>query len=403
MSDRPKLLWHSNSPYAPTGYGNQTGLFAPELAKHYDLAISSFYGLEGSRIVWNDIPVYPGLGGEYGNDYLVEHAARHFGGSHRDGLVVTLMDVWVLEPGMLANLNAACWVPVDHEPAPPAVVQFFHQSDAVPVAMSRFGQRQLAEWGLDPLYMPHGIDTSVFRPHEQREVRRQVGVPDDAFLVGMVAANKGRPSRKGFQQALQAFRLFREKHANAYLYLHTCTNPNVAQGENLTTLIQALEIDPDSVLIADQYRVLFDPYPPKTMAKIYSAMDVFLNPAHGEGFGIPVLEAQACGVPGIVTNFSAMPEVCGAGWHVACRPSWTGQNSWQAIPDVEDIVRSLDHCYSLPPAAREGLSARAREHSLKYDVKVVLEEHMLPALTAAAGRFEDRKPVRLAEPLKAAA
>ena len=43
-----KLLWHSNAPWAPTGYGQQTGLFAPRLAEKYDMAISSFYGLEGS-------------------------------------------------------------------------------------------------------------------------------------------------------------------------------------------------------------------------------------------------------------------------------------------------------------------------------------------------------------------
>jgi glycosyltransferase involved in cell wall biosynthesis len=52
------------------------------------------------------------------------------------------------------------------------------------------------------------------------------------------------------------------------------------------------------------------------MAKIYSAMDVLLNPAMGEGFGITVLEAQACGTPAIVTDFSAMTEVCGGG--LAC-------------------------------------------------------------------------------------
>jgi hypothetical protein len=47
----------------PHGYGQQTGLFAPSLAEHYDLAISSFYGLEGSPITWEGIPVFPGIGG----------------------------------------------------------------------------------------------------------------------------------------------------------------------------------------------------------------------------------------------------------------------------------------------------------------------------------------------------
>jgi glycosyltransferase involved in cell wall biosynthesis len=74
-------------------------------------------------------------------------------------------------------------------------------------------------------------------------------------------------------------------------------------------------------------------------------MDVLLNPAMGEGFGITVLEAQACGVPAIVTDFTAMREVCGAGWHVKHQPYWTGLGSWQAIPDVDDIVSALEECY----------------------------------------------------------
>lgn len=391
-----KLLWHSNSPIAPTGYGMQTGLFTPELAKHYDVAISAFYGLEGARIVWNDIPVYPGLGGEFGSDYIADHAKSHFEGGPRDGLVVTLLDVWVLNPARIAQLNAACWTPVDHEPVPPKVVAFFQGSGAVPIAMSRFGQEQLRLVGLDPLYVPHGVDVDTYRPHERKEVRRKVGVPEDAFLVGMVAANKGRPSRKGFQQAFEAFRLFRQRHENAYLYLHTAMNPDIAQGENLAGLIQSLELPHDSVLIADQYRMLFDPYPPKTMAQIYSAMDVLLNPANGEGFGIPVLEAQACGVPAIVTNFSAMQEVCGAGWHVACRPLWTGHNSWQAVADVEDIAEALNHCYSLSHGGRKQLADQARKHALQYAVPKVMEDYMLPALQEAQERFEAREPVSLA-------
>jgi glycosyltransferase involved in cell wall biosynthesis len=97
-----------------------------------------------------------------------------------------------------------------------------------------------------------------------------------------------------------------------------------------------------------------------TMAKLYSAMDVLLNPAMGEGFGVPVLEAQACGTPAIVTDFSAMQEVCGAGWHVAYERSWTGQNSWQASPDVDDIVSALEECYALRPGRRVALSQSAR-------------------------------------------
>jgi glycosyltransferase involved in cell wall biosynthesis len=157
------------------------------------------------------------------------------------------------------------------------------------------------------------------------------------------------------------------------------------------------------VLIADQYRVLFDPYSHESMAKIYSAMDVLLNPAMGEGFGLTVLEAQACGTPAIVTEFSAMKEVCAAGWHVKWDPYWTGQNSWMATPDVDDIASALEECYGLSDRQRRQLAEVGRRHALEYSLPRVLKEHMLPALRVAEQRFRDRDPVTVAPRLRAAA
>lgn len=379
-----KLLWHSNSPWSPTGYGQQTRLMAPRLAEHYDLAISAFYGLEGARLNWEGVQVLPGLGGEYGNEYLVEHA-RHFFGEQRAGLVLTLMDVWVLNPEMARQLNMACWVPVDHDPTPPMVMRFFAESGAIPIAMSRFGQEQLADF--DPLYVPHGVDLDEYKPQPRKEAREACGVDPDSFLIGMVAANKGRPSRKGFQQAFEAFREFRRRHENAVLYLHTTVNPNWSQGEDIVALLASLEIPEDAILIADQYRSALNPLPASLMARVYSTMDVLLNPAMGEGFGIPVLEAQACGVPAIVTDFSAMKEVCGAGWKVGAHPNWTGQKSWQATADVADIIGALEECYSLTGPKRHAISKKAREHAKGYAVPKVVAEHFLPALEEVAARI----------------
>lgn len=397
---KPRLLWHSNAPWSPTGYGMQTSLFLPLLQDHYDIACSSFYGLEGAPIRWENIPVFPGLGGEYGNDVLPQHAARFFDGDPRGGLVVSLMDVWVLDPEMPRQLNMACWVPVDHDPAPPKVVDFFVQSDAVPIAMSRFGELALGR--LDPLYVPHGVDTEVYKPMD-RSSAREKSFPKGAFVVGMVAANKGRPSRKGFPQALQAFAKFAEKHDNAFLYLHTQMDPNIGQGENLPALVQRLDIPVDRIRIADQYTMLHNPYSHADMSRIYGAMDCLLNCSWGEGFGVPVLEAQSCGVPAIVTDFSAMPEVCGAGWKVSHQPYWTGLGSWQAIPDVDDIVSALEECYALKSWQRQKLSQTARKHAMEYDSRRVLKQFMLPALRVATQRFEARNPVRISPRLKAAA
>lgn len=49
------------------------------------------------------------------------------------------------------------------------------------------------------------------------------------------------------------------------------------------------------------------------LATLYNAAFAFLYPSLRESFGIPMLEAMACGTPVIIGNISAMPEVAGPG------------------------------------------------------------------------------------------
>lgn len=386
MSD--KILWHSNAPWVPTGYGQETALFAPRVAQHYDLRISSFYGLEGAPLTWNGIKVLPGNQGTYGNEAIPYHVRNYFGGNARAGLVFTLLDVWVLDTKMCSQLNVASWCPVDHQPLQPNVRQYFAESGAIPIAMARFGQEQLADF--DPLYVPHAVDPKVYRPVDRMQARQAAGFDEDDFVVGMVAANKGNPSRKHFVAALQAFAEFARDRENAKLYLHTDVEGGWSMGVDLLALIDALEIPEHKVRRPDPYAIHFHPFAAELMAAVYSGMDVLLSPSAGEGFGIPVMEAHACGVPAIVTDFSAQSEVCGAGWKVGYAKVWTGAKSWQAVPFVREIVEALEDCYTLPDKDRKALSEQARSHALQYDVDRVHREFMLPALEEVHRRLGER-------------
>jgi lipid A disaccharide synthetase len=95
--------------------------------------------------------------------------------------------------------------------------------------------------GLSCHYVPHMIDTTIYKPQPQAYARQQLGVPQDAFVVGMVAANKGNPSRKCFQQQLQAFAEFHRRHPDTLLYLHTAKGQQGgAEVVNLPELVDYL-------------------------------------------------------------------------------------------------------------------------------------------------------------------
>jgi glycosyltransferase involved in cell wall biosynthesis len=51
--------------------------------------------------------------------------------------------------------------------------------------------------------------------------------------------------------------------------------------------------------------------PTQILADVYAETDLFLYPSRQEGFGLPVLEAFACGVPVVASNTTALPEVAG--------------------------------------------------------------------------------------------
>jgi glycosyltransferase involved in cell wall biosynthesis len=367
-----------NAPFIATGYGTQIDQLTGQLvAAGYDTAVTCNYGLQGARMDWNGMTLYPPGFDVWANDTIGGNARHHFAG--RRGWVLTLFDVWVAKGPSWSEMDVASWVPVDHVPTPPKVGLFFKQTGSVPIAMSEFGERMLAKEGLEPFYAPHGIDTDLFRPGitEVNGVppRGLFDVPEDAFVVGMVAANKGvYPCRKSFPQALLAFSQFCQRHDDAVLVLHT-ERFGMASGIELDRLIQACGIPDDRIFFVDQwaYRTGIDQ---ETMAAMYNAFDVLLAPSMGEGFGIPVIEAQACGVPVIVSDFSAQPELVGSGWTVGGTPFWDeAQAAWMHTPDPQAIVSALEEAY-----AGEGNPTNARAKALTYDQRLVFETHWKPIL-----------------------
>jgi glycosyltransferase involved in cell wall biosynthesis len=389
-----RILWHSNAPWAATGYGTQTAQWVPRLAAlGHEVAISAFYGLQGGPQRWHDFLVYPRGDVPYGSDVVGMHA-RHF----RADLVLTLMDQWVLSHATLDGLNVACWMPVDAGPLPnhPGLPgsklsafdkKVLDDGKRWPIAMTRFGQRVLDEAGYPALYVPHGIDTDVFRPPNDRKLLRESMGLADKFVIGIVAANMDK-ARKGWPEQFAAFAKFHVKHPDSMLLCHTADN--FAGGLNLRSLAERMGIG-DAVNFSSQYLMMAGLIRPESLAPTYAAMDLLSACSLAEGFGLPIVEAMACGTPVVVTDGSAMSEVAGPkSWKVPGRPYWaTGHESWWAAPDIDALARIYEKAYERGGVYQAKVKA-AREHAMSYDADRVQAEYMEPALKELEKRCDVR-------------
>jgi FkbM family methyltransferase len=384
-----KILWHSVAPWAPTGYGQQTGIMAPRIRDlGHDLALSLYYGLQGSQFDWKGITCYPSYHASYGSDVIVPNALHWFDahnsrGLHEascKGMIITLGDVWTFESPLLDQLAVGSWVPIDHLAVPDVVRNWFNVMGAVPIAMSRFGEEALRDAGLNPLYVPHGIDTKTFTPGDKAAARAAVGVPEDAFVVGMVANNVGRDgNRKAFAEQIAAFAELRAKHSDAMLVLHT--DVDSPPGMRLRPFLERM-LPKGSYTYTDIYAYRKG-LKPEAVADVHRAIDVLSNCSYGEGFGIPIIEAQACGTPVIVTDATAMRELCGAGWRVGYEKMWhDSQGAWAAKPVIGDIADAYLEAYDR--ARDEDMRAKAWAFAQDYDADAVVENYWRPVL----GRFE---------------
>ncbi len=140
---------------------------------------------------------------------------------------------------------------------------------------------------------------SVFRPIADDEtlgrVRRKYRLPDRFILnVGSLEPGKNRT------RLIQAFHRLRRRGLEHKLV--------IAGGK-------AWKYEDDFALVGRlglRDEVLFTGYvPAEELVALYNCAELFAFPSLYEGFGLPVLEAMACGVPVVTSNVSAMPEVAG--------------------------------------------------------------------------------------------
>lgn len=369
-----RILVNTNAPWATSGYSQQAKQFIPLMHKEgYEVACVAFYGLQGGAIKLDGVTYFPNGGDQWGDQSVVNHQQIF-----KPDIVITLQDIWTLNPDLIRQFNRFIpIVPIDHEPIPPAIYERLKLAYRI-ISYAPFGERELTRVGMHSTYIPHTVDTNLFVKSNKSETRKKIGIPDDVFLFGMVAANKDNPPRKSFQEVLDAFKIFKQRHPKSAIYFHSIMNQ--PGGFPIDTYSRALGIQ-DSVYFIGAYDLL-NRVDTEDMPKIYSAFDCFLLPSTNEGFGVPAIEAQSCEIPVIVNDFTALRDlvidgVTGYKTKVASK-RFTPLNSYIGIPDVNSIVEKMEKVYKTD---RDAMGKAGRKFVQEnFDIRVVWEKHWLPFL-----------------------
>ena len=139
--------------------------------------------------------------------------------------------------------------------------------------------------------IPNGVDLDRFRPADQAQARRNLGLPQDRKLIGTV----GRLTKVKGQDILVEAATYLGDVADIVL---------IGDGEEMSQLkSQAEALD-----VADRIHFLGHCDRPEA---VYPAFDIFCLPSRAEGFPRALIEAQACDIPVVAADVGGVREaVC---------------------------------------------------------------------------------------------
>ncbi len=399
-----KILWLGDA-VASTGFARCTHAVCEELVRqdHEVSVLGLNYFGDPHDLPYDVYPCRQPYAG--GFDAFGRTRLPHLVVELEPDLIVLLTDPWHVEPYM-EHLHQTLkgWAKARDEeiPIPPVVGWIAVDAENHParplnalehlVTWTDFADRELRKGGYEGTssVVPLGVDTDVFKPLPQADCRLETcpeGFPLDAFIVGVVGRNQ---ERKRLDLTIQYFAdwIHGSEIEDAYLYLHVA--PTAEDSVHLPSLVRYYGLQ-GKVLIAN---------PPAgngsketDMPFIYNSFDVYFTTTQGEGWGLPCLEAMACGVPVIVPDYSGLgswvPD--DAGIKVPCTgkavsaPVNAAQYTVGGIMDRQLCKAALDEMYRYRSigTAWEGAGQEFAQH-LTWDrcgkamVEILEEVHARP-------------------------
>lgn len=378
-----RILWHSVAPFINSGYGTVTRYFmAGLLNRGFTGFVSAYYGIQpGGILNWKGIyvlPVQKTSSDQLGFNSAFEHYKRF-----QCDLAVFHADFWVSYVFAKKLPYTLCYSPVDHEQYPDKWLEVFRTYKWVAVP-SMHAKKELEKSGIEATFVPHGVNINVYHPLDKKRCRQAFSLDPDKFIIGIVAANNDDETRKGWDANFLAIKYFLEQNPDAakdiIVFIHT--DPENEKGRNLFELARQVGIS-KYIIWNDRYTASLLTLPEEAMCKLYNCLDVFLLLSRREGFCIPALEAQACGVPCILNDFSAMTErndYGRCGWLV--KPAaliYSPLNAITSIPDPHKGADALSEAYN-NESKRKLFAKRSLAYARQQTWDIAIDKYMMPLL-----------------------
>jgi glycosyltransferase involved in cell wall biosynthesis len=327
-------------------------------------------------------------------------------------VLITLADPWrmgYIAQARFADLMSsdgfvwAYYYPIDTDMGsgrlPPSTVHLLQAVD-LPISMSAYGRRLAQSNGVESAYIPHGVNTDLFSPPDNKAAAKDALGYRNRFVVLSDARNQ---IRKLLPRTLEIFRRFAEDKKDAILHLHCDPYDFESRTKDyyydLISDIRFLGLT-DKVRFTRGFTINRGTSWPR-LAMLYQGADVHLLSSFGEGFGIPTLQAAAAGVVPMASAYTASHELV-RGHGEPIRVEKYLRDGWglrRALIDIDDAVEKLERLYQ-DRTYLESKSEASRRFAQSYNWKrIITQWHEL--LTREVPRLREKKHLKHSRPLNA--
>jgi D-inositol-3-phosphate glycosyltransferase len=336
-----------------TGFGRVAEYLIPALASRHDVAALCVNWHGDPSSMQQHCKMYPAMA--HGSDPFGSHRMVDVLQKEKPDLVWVTNDIWVAlglwqKAKPLQEQLGFKWfvyTPIDSYGLFPELKEQMDEWDGL-ATYTQFAEKELRLIGYDkPVdIIGHGTDFEKFFPMDKEECRKEVGAPQDVFIV--FNGNRNQP-RKRIDLTIKAFVKFAKDKPDARLWLNMGKKD---MGWDIIPLLKRVArdegYDPTAKLILTSPNFSIDNcLSIEQLNKVYNAVDVGINTCIGEGWGLVNTEHGSVGVAQVVPDHTSLAEIFDELPRIECNAAETDRNYGleRLLPDPESAAELLTYYY----------------------------------------------------------